>query len=438
MPPEEYNGYIELTKYSGGVAHMESYVIEGGKRLEGELQIDGAKNAVLPIIAATILNGKQSIIHNCPQILDVMIMIEILRQLGCTAKWDNKTLIINASNIDRYEVSDKLVREMRSSIIVLGALLGRFQKGTISYPGGCQLGARPIDLHLKAFQDMGAEIVEEHGFIICKEKRLHGAKIYLDFPSVGATENIMLAAVLAKGTTFIHNAAKEPEIKDLQNFLNAMGAKIQGAGHGTIQIEGVDCLRDVEFTVMPDRIIAGTYLIAGAITKGDVSLTKVEPDHLYAVTTKLRDMGCRIIEEKDKIHLKSPSVLKAVDLIKTQPYPGFPTDMQAQFMALLSIAQGTSIISETVFESRYKHANELIRLGADIQIDGRIAVIKGVTHLQGATVEAQDLRGGAALVLAGLVAKGITQVTNVTHIKRGYAAIIQDLQALGAKIYLKE
>lgn len=417
---------------------METYVIEGGKRLEGELEIDGGKNAVLPIIAATILSGKQSIIHNCPNILDVTIMIEILRQLGCTVTRDNKTLIINSSNIDRFVVSDELVREMRSSIIVLGALLGRFQKGTISYPGGCHLGARPIDLHLKAFKSMGADMIEEHGFIICKEKRLQGAKIYLDFPSVGATENIMLAAVLTKGTTVIHHAAKEPEIKDLQDFLNAMGAKITGGGRDTIVIEGVASLNDVEFTVMPDRIVAGTYLIAGAITKGEISLTNIVCEHLYAITAKLREVGCHVMEEKNKIHLISPITLNAVNLIKTQPHPGFPTDMQAQFMALLSISKGTSVISETVFESRYKHVNELIRLGADIQIDGRIAIIKGVTHLEGSTVEAKDLRGGAALVLAGLAAEGITKVKNIKHINRGYGKIVEDLQNLGANIYTKE
>ena len=417
---------------------MARYVIEGGKRLEGELCIDGAKNAVLPIIAATILSGKESIIHNCPNISDVRTMIEILRHLGCTVIWNNKTLIINSFNIDRYEVPDQLVRKMRSSIIVLGALLGRFNQGQVSYPGGCHLGARPIDLHLKAFKDMGAYIIEDHGFIICKERMLQGAKIHLDFPSVGATENIMLAAVLAEGTTIIHNAAKEPEIKDLQDFLNAMGGKIQGAGSDVIIIEGVDGLNSVEFNVMPDRIIAGTYLIAGAMTKGDISLHNVDCEHLTAITSKLREVGCHIIEESDKIHLKSPGILKSTDIIRTQPYPGFPTDMQAQFMALLTIANGTSVILETVFESRYKHAKELIRLGANIQLEERIAIIKGVTGLQGTTVEANDLRGGAALVLAGLVADGITEVENIKHIKRGYGNLVQDMQLLGAKIYTKE
>ena len=429
---------IELTKYLGGVAAVERYIIEGGKRLEGELRIEGAKNAVLPIIAATILSGKNSVIHNCPNISDVNTMVEILRELGCTVKWDNKTLIINSFNINRYEVTDQLVRKMRSSIIVLGALLGRFNQGKVSYPGGCPLGARPIDLHLKAFKDMGAYIIEEHGFIICKERLLQGAKIHLDFPSVGATENIMLAAVLAKGITTIHNGAKEPEIKDLQDFLNAMGAKVQGGGTDTIVIEGVDSLNDVEFTVMPDRIIAGTYLIAGAITKGEVSLRDVDCNHLTAITSKLRETGCQIIEEDNLIHLKSPKNLKPVDLIRTQPYPGFPTDMQAQFMALLSVAGGTSIILETVFESRYKHAEELIRLGANIQIEERVAIIKGVEQLRGAAVETSDLRGGAALVLAGLVAEGITEVKNIGHIKRGYGTLVQDMQLLGAKMDIKE
>ncbi len=417
---------------------MARYVIEGGKRLEGEICIDGAKNAVLPIIAAAILNGKESVIHNCPNISDVITMVEILRHLGCTVIWNNKTLIINSVNIDRYEVPDNLVRKMRSSIIVLGALLGRFNQGQVSYPGGCPLGARPIDLHLKAFNSMGAYIIEDHGFIICKERVLEGAKIHLDFPSVGATENIMLAAVLAKGTTVIYNAAKEPEIVDLQDFLNAMGAKVHGAGNDTIMIEGVGSLNNVEYTVMPDRIIAGTYLVAGAMCRGEITLTDVNHEHFTAVTSKLRETGCEISLEKDKIHLKAPKIIKAVDLIRTQPYPGFPTDMQAQFMALLSTAKGTSVILETVFESRYKHAKELMRLGANIQLEGRVAIIKGVTGLQGATVEASDLRGGAALVLAGLVAEGITEVKNIEHIKRGYRNLVLDLQLLGAKIYTKE
>lgn len=417
---------------------MAKYVIEGGKRLEGEICIDGAKNAALPIIAATILSGKESVIHNCPNISDVKTMVEILRHLGCTVIWNNKTLIINSMNIDRYDVPDRLVRKMRSSIIVLGALLGRFRQGQVSYPGGCPLGARPIDLHLKAFKDMGVGIVEDHGFIICKESVLRGAKIHLDFPSVGATENIMLAAVLAKGTTTIHNAAKEPEIKDLQDFLNDMGAKIKGSGSDTIIIEGVEKLNGAEFSVMPDRIIAGTYLVAGAMNKGEITLTNVDPNHLTSITSKLRETGCCIIEKNDEIYLRSPDVLKSIDLIRTLPYPGFPTDMQAQFMALLTTAKGTSVIQETVFESRYKHAIELIRLGANIKLEGRIAIIKGVSSLQGATVEANDLRGGAALVLAGLIADGITEVRNIEHINRGYSNLVQDMQLLGAKIYAKE
>lgn len=429
---------IELTETQEVLAHMTRYVIEGGKRLEGELCIDGAKNAVLPIIAATILNGKESVIHNCPNISDVNTMIEILRELGCTVTRNNKTLIINSLNIDKYAVPDRLVRKMRSSIIVLGALLSRFKQGQVSYPGGCPLGARPIDLHLKAFKDMGAYIIEDHGSIICKERLLRGAKIHLDFPSVGATENIMLAAVLAKGTTVIYNAAKEPEIKDLQDFLNAMGGKIKGGGNDTVIIEGVETLNDVEFTVMPDRIIAGTYLVAGAITKGEITLKDVNCNQLTAITSKLKEVGCGIIEEQGNIYLKAPSVLKSVDIIRTQPYPGFPTDMQAQFMSLLTVAKGTSIILETVFESRYKHAEELIRLGANIQLEDRIAIVKGVKNLQGATVEASDLRGGAALVLAGLVADGKTTISNTYHIERGYGTLIEDLQLLGANIYTKE
>ncbi|HOQ16541.1 MAG: UDP-N-acetylglucosamine 1-carboxyvinyltransferase [Epulopiscium sp.] len=413
---------------------MGRFYIDGGRCLEGTLRIQGGKNAVLPILAATVLNGDVSYIQDCPRILDVFTMIRILESIGCKVRWDDKTLMIDSSSVDSYKIPEELVREMRSSIILLGSVLGRHKKVIISYPGGCPLGPRPIDLHIKALKQLGASIKEEHGFIICEAPKLVGAKIHLDFPSVGATENIMLAAVLAEGTTEIHNAAKEPEIKDLQDFLNGMGAKIKGASSDVITIEGVKSLHQVEHKVIPDRIVTGTYLAAAAITGGEVLLTNVNPNHIQAINSKLKEAGCRIIEEKDRIYLKAPKKLKNIDIIRTQPYPGFPTDMQAQMMAMLTVASGASIITETVFESRYKHVDELIRMGANITLEGRTAIIKGVGHLTGTNVYAKDLRGGAALIIAGLVAEGVTIVDGAKHIERGYEQIDKDLNILGASI----
>jgi UDP-N-acetylglucosamine 1-carboxyvinyltransferase len=413
---------------------MGRFYIDGGRCLEGTLQIQGGKNAVLPILAATVLNGGISHIHDCPQILDVFTMIRILESIGCSVRWEEKTLIIDSSSVFSYEIPEELVREMRSSIILLGSVLGRHKKVVISYPGGCPLGPRPIDLHIKALKQLGATIKEDHGFIICEASKLVGSKIHLDFPSVGATENIMLAAVLAEGTTVIYNAAKEPEIKDLQDFLNGMGAKIKGASTDVIIIEGVKSLHQIEHKVMPDRIVTGTYLSAAAITGGEVLLSNVNPNHIQAITSKLREAGCIILEERDKIYLKAPKKLKNIDIIRTQPYPGFPTDMQAQMMATLTVASGTSIITETVFESRYKHVEELIRMGASITLEGRTAIIKGVDSLTGTNVYAKDLRGGAALIIAGLAAQGVTIVDGSKHIERGYEQIDKDLNTLGASI----
>ncbi len=415
---------------------MGKYVIKGGKKLEGEIYIPGGKNAVLPILASTILNGDVSIVHNCPKIVDVWTMIRILENLGCDVAWQGSTLRIDSSCATSFEVPEELVREMRSSIIFLGSILGRFKKVKISYPGGCELGPRPIDLHLKALKQLGAVISEEHGYIICEATELKGTRITLDFPSVGATENIMLAASMAKGRTTIYNPAKEPEIADLQEFLNAMGAKIVGAGSNVICIEGVEKLYPVEYRVMPDRIIAGTYLIAAAITGGEVLLGDVVPQHLCPVTSKLREAGCTIIEEANRVFIKAPKTLQAVDMIRTQPHPGFPTDMQPQLMTLLTVAQGTSIIIETVFESRYKHAQELKRMGANISLDGRTAIVQGVKGLMGAVVHAKDLRGGAALILAGLHAEGETVVNDSKHVERGYDSIENALRCLGADIQL--
>lgn len=416
---------------------MSYYVIQGGKRLEGELHIDGSKNAVLPIIAATILSGNVTYLYNCPQILDVDIMTEILKQLGCKIERNNKTLTIDTSTINSSDICEDLVRKMRSSIILLGAIIGRFRKAKISYPGGCPLGARPIDLHLSAFRKMGIHIVEEHGFIICESNNLQGARIHLDFPSVGATENIMLAATLASGDTIIDNAAREPEIVDLQNYLNSCGAKIKGAGTNTIYIQGVKKLHATEYKVIPDRIVAGTYLTAAAITRGKVCLKNVIPDHIRSICSKLEEIGCTIKETADEVTLTAPTELVGTR-ITTEPYPGFPTDMQSQMMALLCTCKDTSIIKEKLFEARFKPAYELVRMGADISINGPIAVIKPTPFLTGAHIYTEDLRGGAALVLAGLYAQGTTVVDNIYHIKRGYEDIASDLRQLGAHIEEKE
>lgn len=413
---------------------MGKYYICGGKKLQGETTVDGAKNAVLPILAATVLNASVNCIHNCPMILDSKIMVEILTAVGCKVICDGNTIHVDSSYANSYEVPEKQVKEMRSSIIFLGSMIGRFKKAIITYPGGCELGPRPIDLHLKALKQMGISINEANGFIVCEAKEILGTNINLDFPSVGATENIMLAAVLAKGRTVINNAAKEPEIVDLQNFLIAMGAKVYGAGTDKIFIDGVEKLHEVEYSVMPDRIVAGTLLVAGAITKGEIVVNDVNPSHIYSILSKLRECGCIIVEEPNSIYLKAPNILNSVDFIRTHPYPGFPTDMQPQFMTLLTLAKGTSIIIETVFESRYKHVSELMRMGANISLDGRTAIIKGVDHLRSANVSAMDLRGGAALILAGLAASGQTIVDNSKHIERGYESIHSQLVSLGANI----
>ncbi|SKC78824.1 UDP-N-acetylglucosamine 1-carboxyvinyltransferase [Maledivibacter halophilus] len=415
---------------------MSKYLINGGKKLKGELEISGAKNAVLPILAASVINGGKSVINGFPDLRDVDIMIEILKSIGCRVKKSSKSIIVDSKNIFTQEIDESLVREMRSSIFLMGPMLARFGKIKISYPGGCEIGHRPIDLHLKGLREMGVKISESHGFLECSVDHLKGAEIHLDYPSVGATENIMLSAVLANGKTYIRNAAKEPEIVDLQEYLNAMGAKVNGAGTSVIEIIGVDSLSDVNHRIIPDRIVAGTILAAAAITKSEITITNVIQDHIVSVISKLKEVGCMILEKenKDEIKIIPPTILKPVDIIRTLPYPGFPTDMQPQFMSLLSLAQGTSIVTETVFENRFKHTEELMRMGAKIKVDGRVAVIKGVNELTGAKVEAKDLRGGAALVIAGLAAEGTTIVENIKHIERGYDKFDLMLRKLGADI----
>jgi UDP-N-acetylglucosamine 1-carboxyvinyltransferase len=415
---------------------MSSYIIQGGEKLQGEVKISGSKNAALPIMAASILNGGITKLYNVPNIHDTQKMIEILKLLGCKIKKKENKIIIDSSKVERYEIPEDLMREMRSSVILAGGIVGKYRRATFSYPGGCDIGARPIDLHLKAFEKLGINISENYGKIECKCDKIVGTKIDLDFPSVGATENTILAACLAEGTTTINNAAREPEIIDLQKFLNRMGAKVKGAGTNTIEIQGVKRLKDVDYNIMPDRIEAGTFLVAGAITEGKIKLLNADATQIQPVINKLEEANCKIEIEKDYIELIAPKRLKAVD-IKTMPYPGFPTDMQAVFTAAMTKAKGTSVIVENIFENRYKYTQELIRMGAKITIEGRTAVVKGVKKVQGTTVKATDLRGGAAMVILGLSARGITEVDNIHYILRGYEKLEKKLENLGAKIYMK-
>lgn len=417
---------------------MGEFHIVGGNKIEGELNITGGKNAILPILASVVLSGKESIIKNCPNISDTYVASEILKSIGCSVNFQNNVLVVNSKDANNYNVPENLVSEMRSSIIFMGGVIGRFKKCKISYPGGCELGARPIDIHLKGLKALGVEIKEEMGFILCQTNELIGNRINLDFPSVGATENIMLAAVLAKGETIITNCAREPEIVDLQNFLNSMGGKITGAGTDRISITGVTSLNNTEYTVMPDRIVAGTYLIAAGITNGEITLNNVNINHMIPITSVIKETGCIITEYSNDniITIKGTDKIKPIEKIRTLPHPGFPTDMQPQLMTLLGLAQGTSVLVETVFESRNKHISELIKMGGDILLspDGMTFIIKGVEKYHGAVVSSKDLRGGAALILAGLSAKGKTVVRNSKHIERGYASICEDLKTLGANI----
>jgi UDP-N-acetylglucosamine 1-carboxyvinyltransferase len=414
---------------------LEKIIVRGGKKLNGTVKVEGAKNAVLPVIAASLLasNGK-SIIHDVPELSDVYTINEVLRYLNAEVKFENNTVYIDASRELTSEAPFEYVRKMRASVLVMGSLLARLGRARVALPGGCAIGTRPIDQHLKGFEAMGAVVQVGNGFIDAKVKgRLQGAKIYLDIPSVGATENIMMAATLAKGTTIIENCAKEPEIVDLANYLNSMGANVVGAGTETIRIEGVDELHGAEHTIIPDRIEAGTFITATAITGGNVLVKGAVPEHISALIAKLKEMGVEFVEEKDGLRVIAPEKLKAVD-IKTMPYPGFPTDMQAQMMALLLTAEGTSMITETVFENRFMHVEEFRRMNANLKIEGRSVIVNGPAELQGAEVAATDLRAGAALVIAGLAADGYTRVTELKHIDRGYVNFHGKLAALGADI----
>lgn len=414
---------------------MEKILIQGGKQLVGSVKIEGAKNAVLPVIAASILaSRKESIIEDVPQLADVYTMKEVLHNLNVDVKYLGGRFYVNATKPLKTEAPFEYVRKMRASFLVMGPLLARVGHARIALPGGCAIGSRPIDLHLKGFEAMGAEVRIGNGFIDAKVNgKLQGAKIYLDFPSVGATENIMMAATMAEGETVIENASEEPEIVCLANYLNAMGAKIKGAGTRTIRVIGVNQLTGARHTVIPDRIEAGTYMVAAALTRGNVLIEGAISAHLRPIIAKMEEMGVIIIEEENGIRVIGPPELKAVD-IKTMPHPGFPTDMQAQMMTLLLRAKGTSVITETVFENRYMHVEEFRRMNANIKIEGRSAIITGPVRLQGAEVAATDLRAGAALVLAGLVAEGVTRITELHHIDRGYVDLVGKLKKLGANI----
>ena len=391
----------------------------------------------MPIIAATVLIKGKTVLYNVPNIQDVQTMFEIIRDIGGKVTKKNNKIIIDTSKVHTYEIPENLMRKMRSSVILAGAIIGKYNKANFSYPGGCEIGSRPIDLHLKGFEKLGINIREEYGEIICNTEKVQGAQIHLDFPSVGATENIILASCLAEGITVLTNAAKEPEIEDLVKFLNKAGAKIKGEGTDRIEIIGVKRLAEISYNIMPDRIEAGTYLVAGAITGGNIKITKANPRHIEPILNKLEEANCILEIGKDYVQIKAPKRIKAVD-IKTMPYPGFPTDMQSIFGALLSTAKGTSIITENIFENRYKYVQELNRMGAKINVEGRAAVIKGTKRIQGANVVASDLRGGAALIVEALVAKGVTQIDNIHYVLRGYENIEGKLRMLGAKIFLEE
>lgn len=415
---------------------MEKLIVKGGTRLVGAVKTSGAKNAVLPIIAASILGTTPSHLDEVPMLEDVHTISEVLKCLGLAVECspEKNVLDIDSTEITSYEAPYELVRTMRASFLVMGPLLARIGKARISMPGGCAIGARPIDIHLKGFEALGVKIEQGHGYIEASAPEgLKGTSIYFDFPSVGATENIMMAASLAEGTTILENAAEEPEIVDLANYLNKMGAKIRGAGTDTIRIEGVDKLHGADYTIIPDRIEAGTYMIAAAMTGGDVVVENVLPEHQKPLIAKLREAGAVVEEDIDKVRVIGKNPLKAVS-IKTLPYPGFPTDMQAQMMAMMVIAEGRSKVTETVFENRFMHVVELNRMGAQISTEGRSAVIDGPCKLTGCDVRATDLRAGAAMILAGLVAEGTTRIGDLHHIDRGYENIVAKLKNLGADI----
>lgn len=413
---------------------MDVFRIRGGKKLEGEWTVHTAKNAVLPIMAAAVLTSDKTFLEDCPLLSDVEYMGEILRVLGCCVIRRGRTLEIDPQGMHSYEMPDGLAKKIRSSIFLLGPILTRFRRAAVTFPGGCEIGLRPIDLHLSGLRQLGVKIREEGGIICCDGDGMRAGNVHFDYPSVGATENVMMAAVLLHGQTVLSNVAREPEIVDLQNFLNAMGANVQGAGTHTIVIQGVSSLRGISYRPMADRIVAGTMLAAAAITGGSARLHRVPVSDMYAVFSKLREMGCSLKLDDETVSICAPQRLSAFAHLQTQPHPGFPTDMQAQLLALATLAQGTSVLVENVFENRYGHVGDLNRMGADVLVTGRTAVVKGVGELYGAQVTARDLRGGAALALAGLKACGETVVEQAQLIDRGYEQLEVALSSLGAEI----
>lgn len=413
---------------------MEVIKIRGENALSGSVNVHGAKNAVLPILAGSVVSGRKSVIHNCPDLKDVRISLDILKGLGCEVTFENGTVTVDSSDASSWEIPSNLMGAMRSSVVFAGALLNRIGKAHMSYPGGCNLGLRPIDLHLKAFQRLGIIVNEEHGVITFTADSIFPARIFLEFPSVGATENIILAACRGKGVTTIINAAREPEICDLQNFLNSMGADIKGAGTDTIEIRGVSKFNDTEYTVMPDRIVASTYMASVAVAGGSAEIKGIIPNHVSAFIAVMRECGATVNVRDKSVYIKAPKYIRPVKMINTLPYPGFPTDSQSLIMSVMSVARGTCIIKENIFGSRFSHAGELMRMGADISVADKIAVVRGVRKLSGCHVSAMDLRSGAALVVSGLGAKGETTVSNVCYIDRGYERLEENLKILGADI----
>lgn len=421
-----------------GGTYMSQLLVRGGGSLKGEVAVQGAKNSVLPILAATLLTGGQVELRGCPRLRDVDASIRILEALGCEAHWERDSLLADTAGLNNCAVSDILMREMRSSAIFLGAILARCGEAEMSYPGGCELGPRPIDLHLSGLRDLGAEIQDSGGVLRCKAPRLRGREVILSLPSVGATENLMLAACGAEGVTTISNAAREPEIVDLQEFLNACGAGVSGAGTSIVTVAGGRPLHGCTYEIMPDRIVAATYLCAAASAGGEIYLRKAREGHLATVTAALREAGCAIQADGGGVRCVSPGRLKAVRPVRTAPYPGFPTDAQAVLMAALLRSRGATVFEETIFENRYRHVDELARMGANIRVAGRVAVVTGTEILRGAPVRCTDLRGGAALCVASLAAEGDTSISEIGHIDRGYESIERDLRTLGADIVRTE
>ena len=417
---------------------MEQYVIRGGNPLVGEVEIGGAKNAALAILTAATMTDETVLIENLPDVSDINVLLEAIAEIGATVdRIDRHTVRINASTIGDLSVDYEYIKKIRASYYLLGALLGKYKKAEVPLPGGCNIGSRPIDQHLKGFRALGAEVNIRHGAIMASASDLHGSHIFMDMVSVGATINVMMAASMARGNTTIENAAKEPHVVDVANFLNSMGANIKGAGTDVIRIKGVDTLHGTSYAVVPDMIEAGTYMFAAAATKGDVLVKNVIPKHLEATTAKLEEIGCDVEEFDDAIRVSASRRLGRTH-VKTQPYPGYPTDMQPQMTTALCLAEGTSIITEGIWGSRYRYTEELTRMGANIHVDGAIAVVEGVRELNGAPVRAHDLRAGAAMVIAGLAAKGVTEVEQVQNIERGYETLVEKFVALGADMYRSE